>query len=280
MKGLGSALQRKILQGIEIKRRSEGQRHLHRAAALLELAQAQLIRSRPGVSRITPSGDFRRGCELIGDLSLVAQMWDAQGAVCKQEDQSQLALHRTDEQHYGAALLLATGSQEHLKELREIAAARGMTLDKDGLRKCDKIIASESEEEIYRALGLQFIEPELREGRGEIKLAQKGKLPKLVADLDLRGILHAHTDRSDGVDTLEAMVEATRERGYSYFGVADHSRSAHYAGGLSIEEIAAQHVEIDQLNRRYGKRFRIFKGSARRRELRAACEGSDRHGVG
>ena len=148
------------------------------------------------------------------------------------------------------------------------------------LRKCDKIIASESEEEIYRALGLQFIEPELREGRGEIKLAQKGKLPKLVADLDLRGILHAHTDRSDGVDTLEAMAEATRERGYSYFGVADHSRSAHYAGGLSIEEIAAQHVEIDQLNRRYGKRFRIFKGSARRRELRAACEGSDRHGVG
>ena len=154
-------------------------------------------------------------------------------------------MHLTDKQHYGAALLLATGSQEHLKELREIAAARGMTLDKDGLRKGDKIIASKSEEEIYRALGLQFIEPELREGRGEITLAQKGKLPTLVTDADLRGILHAHTDRSDGVDTLEAMAEATRERGYSYFGVADHSRSAHYAGGLSLEEIAAQHAEID-----------------------------------
>ena len=259
VKGLGSSLQSKILQGIEIKRRSEGQRHLHRAAALLELAQAQLMRSRPGVSRITPAGDFRRGCELIGDLSLVAQVSDAQGAVCK-EDQSQLALHLTDEQHYGAALMLATGSQEHLKELREIADARGMTLDKDGLRKGDKIIASKSEEEIYRALGLQFIEPELREGRGEIKIAQKGKLPTLVTDADLRGILHAHTDRSDGVDTLEAMAEATRERGYSYFGVADHSRSAHYAGGLSFEEIATQQAEIDQLNRRYGKRFRIFKG--------------------
>ena len=185
---------------------------------------------------------------------------DAHGAVRKQEDQSQLALHLTDKQHYGAALLLATGSQEHLNELREIAAARGMTLDKDGLRKGDKIIASKSEEEIYRALGLQFIEPELREGRGEITLAQKGKLPTLVTDADLRGILHAHTDRSDGVDTLEAMAEATRERGYSYFGVADHSRSAHYAGGLSLEEVAAQHAEIDQLNRRYGKRFRIFKG--------------------
>jgi DNA polymerase (family X) len=259
VKGLGPALQNKILQGIEIKRRSEGQRHLHRAAALLELAQAQLMRSRPGSSRITPAGDFRRGCELIGDLSLVAQVSDPH-AVSKQEDQSPLALHLTDKQHYGAALLLATGSQEHLRELREIAAARGMTLDKDGLRKGDKIIASRSEEEIYHALGLQFVEPELREGRGEITLAQKGKLPTLVTDADLRGILHAHTDRSDGVDTLEAMAEATRDRGYSYFGIADHSRSARYAGGLSLEEIAAQHAEIDQLNRRYGKRFRIFKG--------------------
>ena len=260
VKGLGSALQSKILQGIEIKRRSEGLRHLHRAAALLELAQAQLMRSRPAVSRVTPAGDFRRGCELIGDLSLVAQASDAHGAVHKQEDQSQLALHLTDKQHYGAALLLATGSQEHLKDLREIAAARGMTLDKDGLRKGDKIIASESEEEIYRALGLQFIEPELREGRHEITLAQKDKLPALVTDADVRGILHAHTDRSDGFDTLEAMAQATRERGYRYFGVADHSRSAHYAGGLSLEEVAAQHAEIDQLNRRYDKRFRIFKG--------------------
>jgi DNA polymerase (family X) len=184
---------------------------------------------------------------------------DADGTVSKQE-QSQLALYLTDKQHYGAALLLATGSQEHLRELREIAAVRGMTLDKGGLRKGDRIIASETEDEIYQALGLQFIEPELRDGRNEITLAQEGKLPTLVTDADLRGILHAHTDRSDGVDPLEAMAEATRDRGYGYFGVTDHSRSAHYAGGLSLEEIATQHAEIDQLNRRYGKGFRIFKG--------------------
>ena len=77
---------------------------------------------------------------------------------------------------------------------------------------------------------------------------------------DLRGILHAHTDRSDGVDTLEAMAEATRARGYQYFGVADHSKSAHYAGGLSVEEIDEQHRDIDRLNKRYGRDFRIFKG--------------------
>ena len=97
-------------------------------------------------------------------------------------------------------------------------------------------------------------------GRGEIALAERGKLPKLVTDADIRGILHAHTDRSDGGDTLEVMAEATRVRGFSYFGVADHSQSAHYAGGLSLEDIAEQHAEANRLNKRSRDRFRIFKG--------------------
>jgi DNA polymerase (family X) len=107
---------------------------------------------------------------------------------------------------------------------------------------------------------LPFIEPELREGTDEIALALKHALPKLVSDQDLRGILHAHTDLSDGADTLEVMADATLSRGYQYFGVADHSKSAHYAGGLSVEEIRAQHAQIDALNERYGKSFRILKG--------------------
>src|SRR5436305_9325823 len=86
------------------------------------------------------------------------------------------------------------------------------------------------------------------------------KLPKLVADKDIRGILHAHADRSDGVNTLEQMAEATRKRGYEYFGVADHSRSAHYAGGLSVEEIMEQQAEADRLNKKYAGKFRILKG--------------------
>ena len=104
------------------------------------------------------------------------------------------------------------------------------------------------ETEIYLALGLPFTDPELREGRGELELALKGKLPKLVNDQDLRGILHCHTDASDGTETLETMAKATRQRGFEYFGVADHSKSAHYAGGLSVEEIAQQHREADRLN--------------------------------
>ena len=260
VKGLGSALQRKILQGIEIKRRSEGQRHLHRAAALLELAQAQLMRSRPGVSRITPAGAFRRGCELIGDLSLVAQVSDVHGAVYKQEDQSQLALHLTDKQHYGAVLLLATGSQEHLNELREIAAARGMTLDKDGLRKGDKIIASESEEEIYCALGLQFIEPELREGRGELKAAREGALPDLISVDDIRGDLHSHTTLSDGRNSLEEMAAAARERGYAYLAITDHSASHGFGDHVTAERLWERVEEVREWNE--GKRgFRLLAGS-------------------
>jgi DNA polymerase (family X) len=100
----------------------------------------------------------------------------------------------------------------------------------------------------------------LREGRGEIALARKGRIPKLVELADIRGILHAHTDQSDGGNTLEAMAEATRKRGYQYFGVADHSQSARYAGGLSLEQIEQQHADIDWLNAGFDGGFRIFKG--------------------
>jgi DNA polymerase (family 10) len=100
----------------------------------------------------------------------------------------------------------------------------------------------------------------LREGRGEIELARAGRLPELVKPEDVHGILHAHTDASDGIDTLEQMAEAARSRGYQYLGITDHSRSAHYAGGLSIAEIEQQHAEIDRLNANFGGTFRIFKG--------------------
>ena len=140
-----------------------------------------------------------------------------------------------------------------------LAADKGMRLDPDGLHKGRRVIAAK-EEDIYRALGLPFIEPELREGRGEIERALKGELPRLVTDKDLRGILHCHTDASDGTETLETMAKATRQRGFEYFGVADHSKSAHYAGGLSVERIEEQHREVDRVNREFGKDFRILKG--------------------
>jgi DNA polymerase (family 10) len=260
VKGLGASLQTKILRGLELKREARGRRHMHKADELLRTAEKHLREARPDIIRITRAGDFRRGTELAGDLSLVAEVPKLPGGCKAITAGGQLTAHLTDPAHYGIALLLATGSDAHVAGLREIAAKRSMTLDEKGLRRGGKVVAAAREEAIYKALGMQTVPPELREGRDEIALALGGLLPELVADSDIVGILHAHTDRSDGVDTLETMAEATRSRGYQYFGVADHSKSAHYAGGMSVEEIAEQQTEADQLNRKYGGAFHIFKG--------------------
>jgi DNA polymerase (family 10) len=257
-KGLGAALQTKILQNLAIAKSGEGRIHLHRAAALLEHAKETLQKAQPGLRNVAVAGDFRRGCELVADLALVAEapVLESGPAIL---NSSGLKVHLTDRKHFGASLLQATGSVEHLDRLRSLAEAKGMRLEAVGLHKGRSLVAGK-EEDIYRALGLPFIEPELREGRGEIERALKGGLPKLVTDNDLRGILHCHTDASDGTETLETMARATQERGFQYFGVADHSKSAHYAGGLSVEQIDEQHREADRLNKRFGKEFRILKG--------------------
>jgi DNA polymerase (family X) len=260
VKGLGAALERKILQGLELRRRGHGRRHLHRAAALLRAAEENLRASHLGLKRITPAGSFRRGCELVDDLVLVAEAPSLEGPPEILQASSELAVHLAGPRSYGAALLHATGTAGHIEALRTLAETKGLSLDKDGLRRRSKIIASKAETDIYAALGLPFIEPELRESGDEIELALSGRLPRLINDRDIRGILHAHTDLSDGVNTLAQMAEAVRDRGYGYFGVADHSQSAHYAGGLSLKEIEQQHAEIDRLNARYDRTFRIFKG--------------------
>jgi DNA polymerase (family 10) len=260
VKGLGAALQRKIMEGLEIRRRAHGRRHIHRAAELLTAAERNLRQSHLGLKRIAAAGDFRRGCELIGDLSLVAQAATLEGAPEIPQPTEQFRIYLTDEQRYGVTLLRATGAEPHLQQLKAAAEAKGLVLDENGVRRDTEVVACRTEEEIYAALGLPFIEPELREGRNEIELARANRLPALVRDGDIRGILHAHTNASDGVHTLEQMAEATRKRGYSYFGVADHSRSAGYAGGLSIDEIEEQHAAADRLNASYRREFRIFKG--------------------
>ncbi|MDQ1454319.1 MAG: polymerase, partial [Acidobacteriaceae bacterium] len=260
IKGLGPALQRKILQGIEICRQGQGQRHLHRAAELLQAAEENLRNSHLGLKRITPAGDFRRGCELVRDLSLVAETPRLRRPSEALKTGAQLTVHLADPRHYGITLLRATGSQAHLDALQKRAAEKALVFDEEGLRRGRRVVAGANEEQIYAALGLPFIEPELREGRDEIDRALEGRLPRLVKDKDIRGILHAHTDLSDGVDTLDDMAEAVRQRGYSYFGVADHWQSAHYAGGLSLKEIAQQHASIERLNRDYGSSFRVFQG--------------------
>jgi DNA polymerase (family X) len=259
-KGLGASLQTKILTNLEIARSGERRLHMHRAKALLENAVKGLQRAQPGFGKVIIAGDLRRGCELVADLGLVAQAEGLDDGPTTLTSTGDLKVHITDSKHFGASLLFATGSASHLEGLQTLAKSKGLKLDQRGLWTGRKQIASKTEADIYKQLGLSYIAPELREGGDEIARARKGRLPSLVRDADIRGILHTHTDWSDGVDTLAVMAQATSKRGYQYFGVADHSKSAHYAGGLSVEEIVAQHRAIDELNKSFGKDFHIFKG--------------------
>ena len=258
VRGLGPALQRKVLESLAIARAGQGRLRPNRAQEALDHSIADLRQYRPELKDLTVAGDLRRGCEVISDLSLVAYSREAKKPTS--ERLGALALHIAPPDQFAAALLYATGNQDHIARLESLAVGRGLSLTQAGLRKGTRRIAARTEFDYYKALGLQFIPPELREGRDEVELARKNRLPKLVEESDLKGLLHIHTDASDGVHSLAEMAEAARKRGYQYLGISDHSQSAHYAGGLREQEIAAQHAAIDALNRRYGKTFRILKG--------------------
>ncbi len=257
-KGLGSALERKIGQGLKIASEGEGRLRMNQAQAVLDQATDELKRLRPALRKITIAGDLRRSCELVSDLRLVAIEPEA-GEAAK-EKFGPVTLHTCPAGRFGAVLLHATGSERHVAQLADAARKMRITLGPGGLRRGARNVSTPREEDVYAALGLPFIPPELREGTDEIARASKGALPQLVTMKDLSGVLHLHTDFSDGANTLEEMADAARERGYAYLGVADHSQSAHYAGGLQLEEIETQHEIIEALNRRYRGRFRILKG--------------------
>ncbi len=258
-KGYGAAFQAKVLQGLEMRRGPQG-RHLHRAAAALRFAADAIAREHPEWLDVTPAGEFRRGCELVGALSLVAVDPHLDGDDRTIEQGDQLVVRATRPERFGTALLFATGADAHVEALRSVALRKGLTLDRTGVSRKGLVIAQGTEAEIYRALGLPYIAPELRETGKEVQLALKGKLPELVTQDDLRGVLHAHTTESDGSDSLQDMAEATRKRGYAYLGLTDHSQTAHYAGGLTVKEVAAQQRAVDRLNKRYGGSFHVFKG--------------------
>ena len=155
--------------------------HMHRADALLANA-ADCLRAVEGIRRVAIAGDLRRGCELIRDLSLVAEA-DVRSAAAVPGSGSELKVHFSDRRHFGAALLDATGSPTHLAMLRAFAKSKGYRLDARGIWKSRKLVAAETEEEIYAELGLEFIPPELREGGSEIELAARRRIPDLVSRL-------------------------------------------------------------------------------------------------
>jgi DNA polymerase (family 10) len=158
------------------------------------------------------------------------------------------------------ALWRATGSSAHVEEMSVLARQKGFEIDGNTLRrKGGKAVPLADEVAFFKALGLPVIPPEMREGMGEIEVAARGELPNLVTYDDLRGVLHCHTEYSDGTSTIEEMAKAAQKRGWSYIGISDHSESAFYAGGLKRDKLLRQQDEIDALNAKL-KGFRILKG--------------------
>lgn len=259
-KGFGAKLQAKILDSLAFEKKNVGLVRMDAGHARAHAAAHAIRQRHPTIKEAIPAGDVRRGCEVCGPVELVVVLDDTDDDASI-ESSPDFRITVTTAASLGAAMLFATGSEAHVTALKEIARAKGMELTPNGLQSSGDVLPCASEAEIYALLGLPYIEPELREGRGEIQRALNAAWPRLIEDKDVRGILHCHTVFSDGSNTLEEMAEATRTLGYGYFGVCDHSQSAAYAGGMRIEKVNAQHALADELNRGYaGKHFRIFKG--------------------
>jgi DNA polymerase (family 10) len=157
-------------------------------------------------------------------------------------------VYLTDDATFPFALHDLTGSQAYLTAMQAYARKLGHTLDEHGLRRGNERLACQEEGEIFSALGLGYIPPELREGLGELEAAKRGELPRLIEEQDLQGVFHVHSTWSDGVATIEDMARTAQGLGYRYLGLSDHSQSARYANGLDPERVQEQHRVIDRLN--------------------------------
>ena len=284
LKGFGAKTQDKILEGIK-NRIAYGKRHRwYEAAAIAEPILVGL-RALPQVSLAESAGSLRRARETVGDLDfLVASSepkpimdWFVAYPGVKEvtahgetkssvrfENGLQADLRVVPAEQFYFALHHFTGSKEHNVAMRHRALGRGLSMSEWGFKSVDeKSVApgATSEEEVFRALGLPWIPPELREGNGEIDAAEAGKLPKLVLLSDLRGVFHNHTTESDGDHTLDQMAAAAEAHGWDYLGISDHSKSSFQAGGLDEARLAQQLEDIAKLNASKKYRVRVLSGS-------------------
>lgn len=169
-------------------------------------------------------------------------------------------LHLVPRERLSLRLLLTTGSDAHILALRKLASEMGAKIGEDEITLRGRPVSVSTEEDIYRLLGLQYLPPEVREGRdSELARARTNTVPALLEIGDIRGTIHNHTDRSDGVSSLPAMVRGAMERGYRWIGISDHSKSAYYASGLDEEAVALQHREISALGGELPE-ITIFRG--------------------
>ena len=278
--GFGPKLLEKIREGVAGAGTAAQNRIVLHEAEQYARAIVEYLKAGGGINEIDVAGSFRRRKETIGDLDIVVSCADAPAMiqrfgkfsevrqVASQGDTRstvrlssglQVDLRVVEPAAFGAAMQYFTGSQAHNIELRKVAQAKKLKLNEYGLYRGSKRIAGRTETEVYAALDLDWIPPELREGRNEIALAREHKLPALVTLEEIRGDLQMHTDASDGKATMAEMVEAARSLGYAYIAITDHSPRMSMAG-QSPAELRAQWKEIDRLNERLrGGTIRVLK---------------------
>ncbi len=259
--GMGTKTADRIRQGMAFLEQA-GQRVPLGAARPVAMSLVEQIGKLPGVERVEVAGSIRRGKESVGDLDILCTAPVGPAAVeaftklppvervlaagqtkasvivrTRVGRELQADLRVVPAESFGAALLYFTGSKPHNIHLREMAIKRGWKLNEYGLFEGEKMIAGKTEEQVYKKLGLSWMEPEIREDAGEIEAAEQKRLPKLLALDQVRGDLHVHTVASDGQNTIEEMARAAKDMGYEYLAIADHSKSAAIASGLSIERM-------------------------------------------
>jgi DNA polymerase (family 10) len=295
--GMGGKSEQKVLAGIEALKRRSGRLPLGVAWPLARAILGALA-DVPGVVQAAPAGSLRRMRETVGDIDLLVALRGntdqaAEALMARFHGLPQVAevllsgptktsvrthegvqvdLRVLEPARWGTALQYFTGSQAHNIHLRGLALERGYSLSEYALKRTadESELLCATEEEVYAALGLPLIPPELREDRGEIQAALEGRLPALVELEDLQGDLHVHSTWSDGHDGLLEMARAAQAVGLRYLLVADHSQGLGIANGLSVERLRAQRAEIERLNRKLGGDFRLLAGS----EVEIRADGS------
>lgn len=279
--GFGAKTEAKILEGIAFIEKV-GDRVLQSTARRLVSPLYEAVKAQAGVIRAEVCGSLRRRAETIGDLDILFSSKDpgpVLDAFVKRPEVAQILAHGdtkasvrladgvqcdlrgVSDAEFPFALHYFTGSKAHNIAMRRRAIERGLKLNEYALEGPNGPVSCKTEDDLYAALGLAYIPPELREDWGEIDAAERGPLPRLVELGDLTGTFHCHSDWSDGGATLEEMAEAARAFGLKYLGIADHSKSAGYAGGLSVDRVRKQWAAIDALNETFGKTFHLYKGT-------------------
>ncbi len=282
LRGMGEKTEQHILQSIERVQKRGPARILLGFAVPLAEEMVEALKTVKGIQEVTVAGSYRRGKETLGDIDILIASSNPKitmGAFIKLSGVAAVLAHGetkasirlengvqvdarvVEKNQYGSALQYFTGSKEHSVALRKIALRKGLTLSEYGLStlKGKKVIASKTEEEVYHKLGMQYIPPEMRENRGEIELAVKKKIPKLVAWNDINGDFQTQTTWSDGVHSIEEMARRAEEIDWKFMTVTDHVGGIGITHPLDEKRLEKQSIEIDKLNKKLD--LHIFKGA-------------------